>query len=204
MNDENAISNDACEETLPQNGSSASQEAGTDERRMDPALQSNPTEALDSEENPAISADSMQDSDPAAASDPDADKTADLEQLRGELKRLQNELSAQKDFYQRVEKDYEEFRTLYPNTPISELPDRVWDDVRCGIPIAAAYALAEQRNRRLSEHADSVNHRNSCLSSGALIGTEPEFFSPSEVRAMSREEVRKNYTKILSSMQQWN
>ena len=203
MNDENAISNDACEEALPQNGSSTAQEAENDCGRGDPEHPIDTPEAQALEADPAIFPDPVQDPDFAVAPDLDADKAADVEQLRGELKRLQQELSAQKDFYRRVEKDYEEFRTLYPNTPLSELPDRVWDDVRCGIPIAAAYALAEQRMRRLSEQADGINRRNNQLSSGAVLATEPAFFSPSEVRAMSREEVRKNYSKILDSMKNW-
>ncbi|MBE6554053.1 MAG: hypothetical protein E7666_06910 [Ruminococcaceae bacterium] len=204
MNDEKAISNDACEEALPQNDPPLAQETETTVVRDESLPQAEISDAVDSEEDPEISADPVQDPDPSAAPHPDSDPKADLDQLRGELKQLQKELADQRNFYQRVEKDYEEFRTLYPDTPISALPDRVWDDVRCGIPIAAAYALAEQRQRRLSEQAESVNRQNSQLSSGALLGTEPEFFTPAEVRAMSREDVRKNYSKIVSSMKQWN
>lgn len=35
------------------------------------------------------------------------------------------------------------------------------------------------------------------------IGEGKEFFSPQEVRAMSREDIRKNYSRIIESMKRW-
>jgi len=221
MNDEDLVSTNACEAALPSDGPSIAQtaeggaaaeegtEAGTD--LCQPIAESGESElteeigsASDSVSASQISDDPVSDPDPLLPEDPESDQTESVEHLRNELNRLREEIHAREDFYSRIGRDYEEFRTLYPNVSVSDLPDSVWHDVRCGIPIAAAYALAEQRGRRLAEQAAAVNLENSARSSGALQATEPEFFSPAEVRAMSRDEVRHNYQKILRSMKTWN
>jgi len=158
------------------------------------------TPALDS----ALSDDPVSNSDPVLPEDPDPSEAQSLEQLRDELKHLREEIREREDFYGRVGREYEEFRTLYPGVSLSDLPDGVWKDVKCGIPIAAAYALAEQRRQRLAEQADAVNRTNAARSSGSLSGADPEIFTSAEVRAMSRDEVRRNYQKIMNSMKKWN
>jgi malic enzyme len=70
--------------------------------------------------------------------------------------------------------------------------------------MAAAYALAERKRALTAEKADAQNRAVSRLSAGAVEGTVPEYFSPSEVRAMSPSEVRANYKKIMRSMEKWH
>ena len=98
-----------------------------------------------------------------------------------------------------------EFSELFPTVPLSSLPDSVWQSVRAGVPLAASYALYEKKTARLIADAERVNAKNSSSSTGP-VGREPssDFFSPDEVRAMSRDEVRKNYAKIMASMKKWN
>ena len=103
----------------------------------------------------------------------------------------------------RIDRECEEFRSLYPDVPLSALPDSVWKDTESGIPLAAAYALADRRRIRTEELAAEANLRNKGRSSGSLEGTAPEYFSADEVRAMSQKEVRRNYQKILRSMSHW-
>ena len=98
----------------------------------------------------------------------------------------------------------EEFHTLYPQTPLSALPDSVWQDVKQGVPLAAAYALAERRRAYTEALANSKNEQNKKCSTGALSATENEYFTPGEVRAMTQGEVRANYQKIMLSMQTWH
>lgn len=51
----------------------------------------------------------------------------------------------------------------------------------------------------------AVNERNSERSAGRLSPQDgEEYFSPNEVRAMSREAVRDNYERILRSMKHWH
>ena len=121
-----------------------------------------------------------------------------------EVKLLQGELAARDDFLRRMGVECAEFQELYPSTPVSSLPDSVWEDIRRGIPMAAAYALAERRRAITEEKADAQNRALSRLSAGAVEGTIPEYFSPSEVRAMTPSEVRANYKKIMRSMEKWH
>ncbi len=154
--------------------------------------------------DPEISADSDPHSDPDHSAPAQADPEEQLRQLRDELRQLRAELAQQDALLSRMGAECEEFYALYPQTPISSLPDNVWDDVKQGIPLAAAYALAERRRAYTQALADSTNKQNVKCSSGALSSTENEYFSPAEVRAMTQAEVRANYQKIMRSMQKWN
>lgn len=156
-----------------------------------------------SDEDREVSADPVSDPDPDPASPPAASAEEQLEQLRGELTRLRAEIAAKDAFLDRVGAECEEFHALYPEAALSELPDGVWRDVGRGIPLAAAYALAERRRAYTAQQAAISNRENGARSSGALEPTEKDYFSPSEVRAMSQSEVRTNYQKIMRSMQKW-
>ena len=123
--------------------------------------------------------------------------------MRDELNRLQNELALRDARLEQISREFEEFNTLYPNTPLSAVQDRVWEDVRRGIPIAAAYALEQRRLEQTARAAAISNSQNASRSSGALNPTESDYYSPDEVRAMSQKEVRANYQKIIQSMQKW-
>ena len=150
-----------------------------------------------------LSADPTEDPDPDPSADPQETAADGLEQLRRELTELRDAFSRQSRMLERLGKDCEEFSELYPNTSLSELPDAVWEEVRRGIPLAAAYALSERRRKQTEEMATESNLENSRRSSGALDTPEPDYFSPREVRAMSQADVRKNYQKIMKSMQKW-
>lgn len=130
--------------------------------------------------------------------------TEDLESLRGELNRLREELAKQKTSLERMDRECEEFHSLYPSTPLSSLPDEVWEEVEKGIPVAAAYAYVERRRQRAAEIARKSNLENHGRSTGCIRNENRDYLSPSEVRTMSREEVRKNYALIMQSMNHWN
>lgn len=100
--------------------------------------------------------------------------------------------------------EYAEFAILYPNVPLSALDESVMEDVRRGIPIAAAYALSEKRRTHAAEAAARINADNQRRSAGTVKPTSGEYFTPEEVRRMSREEVRTHYSKIIASMQKWH
>ena len=131
------------------------------------------------------------------------EQSTELERLRAELKHLRNELSLKDARLEQISTEFEEFNTLYPDTPLSSLQDSVWEDVRRGIPIAAAYALEKRRQEHTARAAAFSNAQNASRSAGALTPTESDYFSPAEVRAMSQSEVRANYQKIIQSMQKW-
>lgn len=159
---------------------------------------------------PINAEDSLLPEDPGEDPDPDsgeaeaADRSAELEDLRAELKQLREEIGKRDRMLERMGVECEEFRVLYPDVSLSTLTDGVWEDVHRGVPIAAAYALAE-RKRLLSEKAaQESNLQNAARSSGPLSSPPSDYYSPAEVRAMSQTEVRANYQKIMKSIQQWH
>ncbi|MBQ9805938.1 MAG: hypothetical protein IJW49_05475 [Clostridia bacterium] len=148
--------------------------------------------------------DPLQDPDPASSVACEGDPQSGLEQLRGELTRLRAELAQKEILWERIGEECDEFQTLYPNVALKDLSDRVWEDVGRGIPIAAAYALAEKRRLYTEAQAEKSNYENRLRSAGSLAGTENDYFSPAEVRAMTSHEVHENYQKIMRSMQKWH
>lgn len=140
----------------------------------------------------------------AADPSPEEDR---LEQLRGELEELRQQL-AQRDAalarMMRTEEDYAEFCALYPDVPVSALSDELWQSVRGGNSLAAAYALQERREALRAQRIAESNRANRARSAGAVHTAEPLEFSPAEVRSMSPAEVRKNLPQIMRSMQKWN
>ena len=148
--------------------------------------------------------------DPPQSPDPSAqalgsDQTADseLECIRRELSLLRAQLDSQSKAMQRIGIEYAEFCDLYPDQSPDELPDDVWESVRRGVPLSAAFALAERKRVRTQEKARQLNEENKRRSSGSVKGDTSDYFSPDEVRGMTSAEVRANYQKILLSMKKW-
>ena len=154
-------------------------------------------------EDSSLSENPDQDPDPDCKSNVQ-DASGELERLRDELKALREQLAQKDARLEQISAEFEEFNTLYPNTPLSSLEDRVWADVQKGIPIAAAYALERRRQEHTARAAAISNTQNAFRSSGALEPTQSDYFSPAEVRAMSQSEIRANYQKIIQSMQKWH
>ena len=129
----------------------------------------------------------------------------ELDTLREEVTRLRALIDGERAVYSRMNAECAEFNELYPSIPISSLPDEIWENVKRGVPIAAAYALEERRSTVADMKARAVNTANRTLSSGSIDShVAEEFYTPDEVRAMSASEVRANYSKIISSMAKWH
>lgn len=129
----------------------------------------------------------------------------ELELLREQVKRLTQELSEKDAHSERIAAELGEFYELFPDTDIKALPDEVWAGVRSGTSLAASLALYNHRVSSREAKAREINSRNSALSTGQVGASgNSQYFSPDEVRAMSRSEVRANYSKILESMKKWN
>ena len=205
MDDESSVFEAA--ETYPCStcNSSATDDASQGASGIDPKPEDTPTGT--DEATIGILADPGTDPDSdSKGSDPKA-QASELEQLRGELRQLREELfarDARKAQQMRVEQEYAEFCKLFPNTSIAALPDEVWQDVNGGASLAAAYALAEKKRAAALARASDSNTHNRSRSAGAVQNTQNHEFSPAEVRAMSSQEVRANLPKIMRSMQKWH
>ena len=133
------------------------------------------------------------------------EKADELEALKSELKLLRAQLEGERALYGRLSAECAEFSNLYPTVPLSELPDGVWESVKKGVPIAAAYALHERKATLERAKADLINGVNSRSSSGSVDSPPAEeYFTPDEVRAMSAAQVRTNYSTIIRSMSKWH
>lgn len=104
------------------------------------------------------------------------------------------------DARRRAHDEVRELFELFPNVSFSELPASVRES---DLPLAAAYALYERRERRLSERAESANDENRARSAGRVSDGEESFYTPEEVRRMTPMEVRADYDAILRSMKKW-
>lgn len=144
------------------------------------------------------------DSDPGSPICSQKDERGELSRLRNELNELKKTIAMRDSLFARLGSEFEDFSVLYPDTSLSEIPDEVWSDVKKGIPLAASFALLQKRQAKLEEIAEDTNRRNRSRSSGSLESPDNDYFSPDEVRSMSREDVRKNYSKIMSSMSKWH
>ena len=129
----------------------------------------------------------------------------ELCELREQVKQLTAELEKRQAQQDRAAAQIEEFSSLFPDASVSTVPEEVWESVRSGNSLAAAYALYTRRVEAREAQVRSVNEKNASHSTGkAGRGTAEEYFTPDEVRAMSQSQVRANYSKIIESMKKWN
>jgi hypothetical protein len=137
------------------------------------------------------------------AFEPDA-PTESIDELREEVLRLRESLQKQSEESSRRIRELEDFNRLFPNIPITDLPESVTALTDQGVPLAAAYALYEKELATTRARADEINRKNAFLSAGkAGTQTANEFFTPDEVRSMSPRQVHENYSKIRESMTHW-
>lgn len=135
----------------------------------------------------------------------DAESDDERVALKAELERLRTELASLSGKKGAFISEIKEFSEIFGAAALSEIPESVWESASDGVPLAAAYALYEKKTARQKELADAVNKKNASMSAGAVKSvTESGFFSPSEVRAMTPKEVKKNYNLIIESMKKWN
>ena len=128
-----------------------------------------------------------------------------IESLKAEIESLKETIRQKNEQQERLTRELGEFSELFPEIPPSEIPEEIWNEVKRGIPLAAAFALREKKEQLRMSKIGEINKRNSLRSAGmAGVGTAGEYFTPDEVRAMSRGEVKANYEKIIASMKKWN
>lgn len=153
------------------------------------------TEAADADKEPASEENELE----ADMQTIDALK-AEIERLKEQIEKLEELKRAQN----RILAEIGDFVALFPEIPIEEIPDTVWESVKQGAPLAASYALYEKRMVAEAKRIAEINAKNAKKSPGAAgKDTAGEYFSPEDVRRMSRAEVHANYSKIKDSMKKW-
>ena len=146
----------------------------------------------------------------ALEEDINAEEAEDIsaEEFKKTIAALQIELEAYKAAIAQQEaiaKQLSEFSELFPDVSVRSIPDCVWDDVKQGNSLVAAYSVYEKRITEAARRIESINAKNAQKSAGAVgKSMAQEFFSADDVRKMSPSEVRANYAKIRRSMEKWN
>ena len=120
--------------------------------------------------------------------------------LEEKLRELENMSAAQAKAFAELE----DFNAFFPTVHVATIPDSVWDSVKKGVPLAAAYAFYQRKCELEAEKIAEINKSNASRSAGvAGKNTASEYFSPDDVRKMSHAEVHANYSKIKESMKTW-
>ena len=131
-----------------------------------------------------------------------------VEELNQTIESLRSELEAYKTAaaqQEAIAKQLDEFSELFPDIAVRSIPDEVWDNVKSGNSLAAAYSVYERRITEATRRIELINEKNAQRSAGvAGKNLTQEFFSADDVRKMSPNEVRANYAKIRRSMEKWN
>lgn len=144
---------------------------------------------------------------------PQKDETAPdpeliISSLNEKISALEAELNTYKEASERqslIAEQINEFNELFPSIAIKSVPDEVWESVKSGNSLAAAYSVYEKRITEAARKIELINKRNASAAAGtAGNGSPREFFSADEVRKMSPAEVRANYAGIRRSMEKWN
>ena len=133
------------------------------------------------------------------------DETAESEEnrLRARIAELEEELERRDTLSARMTRECEEFEQYFPEISLRKLPDSVWSQVYAGVPLAAAYALYERGLQNERAQAERQSAHNLQHTAGLPSSAGASYFSPAQVRAMSRDEVREHYDRIFESMRHW-
>lgn len=131
-----------------------------------------------------------------------------IEELNEKIASLTKELEAYKSAEaerSHIAKQLDEFSELFPEIAVRSIPNEVWDSVKEGNSLAAAYSVYERRITEAARRIELINEKNAKQAAGAAgRNVTSEFFSADDVRKMSPSEVRANYAKIRRSMEKWN
>ena len=130
---------------------------------------------------------------------------AELDALRAEISQLREELLKKTTEMDMIRGQLGEFSELFPSVAPEDIPQEVWQRAAVSGSLASAYALYHRREHVRARRVRELNQKNAEFSTGKVgVDSAKEYFTQNEVRAMSRGEVHKNYSKILDSMKRWN
>ena len=119
-----------------------------------------------------------------------------------ELEALRRE-NEQKD---KITGELERLWEMFPDATLENTPDEMWLLVEQGESLLGAYCITLVKKNIEEKKAQEKNRENSekTLPDIKPSADRNEFFTREQVNKMSREQVRKNYDKIISSMKHWN
>lgn len=115
------------------------------------------------------------------------------------------ELRREKETRANLEKELELLKPLFPELSVEDIPDSVFTETENGKGLAANYALFYLKREKEKAEMQKKNEENSRSAPPDIKESEEEvYFTPEAVRAMSENEVRRNYKEIMKSMEKWS
>lgn len=134
-------------------------------------------------------------------------KSAPQEQAdKGEEHKKEQELSQElpPSSPDKLKEDINELLELFPKLKAEAVPEEVWDRVREGDSLCAAYCLWVVKKAKEQLHIRDVNEKRSQAAPPPVADKgEEEFFTRETVKNMSPQQVRKHFNAILNSMDRW-
>ena len=123
----------------------------------------------------------------------------------GAAQDAQEQPEAEADERTKLKEDVKLLLSLFPKLNVSAVPDEVWDKVRDGDSLSAAYCLWLVRTVKEKKRIDELNSKNRLASLPPVNDDSKRegFFTRETVKNMSREQIRKNLDGILRSMDSW-
>ena len=138
----------------------------------------------------------------------DKEELDELSLLKSEIDSLRQELRARDEREQansRMLNELTEFSEYFPDVDIHNIPNEVWEQVKNGTSISAAFALNLRKIELEKKKVSDFNDKNRRMSAGSLLGGEGEkYYSPAEVKRMTPAQVKSHYDDIIESMRHWN
>lgn len=100
---------------------------------------------------------------------------------------------------ERFTHEIEEFYEKYPSVDLDSVPQGVWEQVKTGTPLSSAYGEHCEKNEKIR----AQNEKNRSSTPGAIGAHSKKImaYTESDVRKMSRRQIRENYDAIIKSMQ---
>jgi hypothetical protein len=138
----------------------------------------------------------------------DKEELDELSLLKSEIDSLRQELRTRDEREQansRMLNELTEFSEYFPDVDIHHIPSEVWEQVKNGTSISAAFALNLRKIELEKKKVSDFNDKNRRISAGSLLGGEGEkYYSPAEVKRMTPAQVKSHYDDIIESMRHWN
>lgn len=138
----------------------------------------------------------------------DPENKSEIDVLRAEIEMLRTELKTRDELQKatsRMETELAEFEEYFPDVKLTEIPNDIWEKVKGGESLSSSFALYERKRELERKKIGDFNEKNRRMSTGSLAQGEGEkYYSPSEVRKMTPEQVKHHYDEIIESMRHWN
>lgn len=156
---------------------------------------------------------SEQSAEPEVHAEPgsqESEQSSEIKRLSDEIAALRARLESTENGHtheiqsERLASELSELSRFFPDVTPDEIPESVWQKVREGGSLAGSFALWRYSEEREKKRIGERNDANRRMSAGSVAGhASPSYYSPDEVKKMTRSQVREHYDDVIESMRHW-